>query len=588
MRRRDFLKAGSAGVVLAGTQAFGEDSVRWWRNDETRIFKRLTSGDDVLAGHGQSHVLGASVSVADSSATLGAGTPEGRCARVRAVLSHELKGNVLEATATLMNEGPSAADVCCEFSTSARPAGGIAGQRVYLPLSASALNRDPRLAALGSKTALQNCDHGVGQTPLQCNYLEPLASFPDGPAMTRALLLAPVVDIFAPGRKWSLALFTPSNEPARIRFTGTEWLAGRQVRIEAGATVEQRCYLHPHTSNALEAWRTFHRFAHKEDFEPPEWLREMKVHYYDFLSSAKGKNGHRGDGYEADVPHFPAFHVGMATQHGYYPALGDFIHPDRPSWKAMKGHAAGPAEMSIEKMRERIKATRRAGARAAVYMHPVLLDGESELYRRYTDHVLLDEGGKRVPFGWAGPDTVGKTWRASLASLEWRAHILQQTQWVMELLEPDAITLDETFAGIGYDHHPNHGGPMALAAMDLYRRMRAIVKSHGDDRAFLTSDCSATGFVLWGDGECGDHAYDKLLGHELYRQEPVRYLAAIGDKLWRPCAWHFQGMWKHQMALARQVGSGVGVSNGWIEFTGLAGLSPAERKPLIDDIESLL
>lgn len=42
------------------------------------------------------------------------------------------------------------------------------------------------------------------------------------------------------------------------------------------------------------------------------------------------------------------------------------------------------------------------------------------------------------------------------------------------------------------------------------------------------------------------------------------------------------------MALARQVGAGVGVSNGWIEYTGLHGLPEAERRRLIADIESLL
>lgn len=574
-------------MLLGGTNALGAGTVRWRRNEKTRIFDQVTCDGEMLAGRGGNHVLGASVEVGDDSVTLTPGNPEKRCGTVRAVLSHDLKENVLEATLTLENEGTSATDVRFEFVTSAQPARDITGQRVYFPLSASALNRDPRLAALGSKTFFQDCDHAVGATPLQCHYLEPLASFPERPPTTRALLLAPVVDVFAPGGKWRVALFTPSNQPMRFRFTGAEWLAGRQVRIEPGDTRKQQCYMHPHAGDALTAWKAFHRFAHEEEYEPPEWLREMRVHYYDFLSSANGKTGHRGDGYDADLPHFPAFHVGMATQHGYYPALGDFIHPDRPSWKAMRGDAAGPADMSIDVMRERIKATRKAGARAAVYMHPVLLDGASEIYRRYKDHVLVDEAGQPVPFGWAGPDTVGKSWRASLGSPEWRAHILQQTEWIMELLEPDAITLDETFAGIGYDHHPSHSGPMALDAIDLYRKMRTIIKSHGADRALLTSDCSMTGFVLWGDGECGDHAYDPLLGQPLYRQKPVRYLAALGDKPWRPCAWHFRGMWEKQMALARQTGSGVGVSNGWIEFTGLAGLSAEERKPLIDDIESL-
>jgi len=47
-------------------------------------------------------------------------------------------------------------------------------------------------------------------------------------------------------------------------------------------------------------------------------------------------------------------------------------------------------------------------------------------------------------------------------------------------------------------------------------------------------------------------------------------------------------MWKHQMTLARQAGSGVGVSNGWIEYSGLHDLPDEERQRLIRDIETLV
>ena len=90
------------------------------------------------------------------------------------------------------------------------------------------------------------------------------------------------------------------------------------------------------------------------------------------------------------------------------------------------------------------------------------------------------------------------------------------------------------------------------------------------------------------DGEVGDHAYPNLLGNPLYRRELVRYLAVLGNKPWRFCTWHFRHMWKHQMALARQLGSGVGVSNGWIEYSGLHRLPDDERLRLICGIETRL
>jgi hypothetical protein len=351
--------------------------------------------------------------------------------------------------------------------------------------------------------------------------------------------------------------------------------------------VTERCWLLLHQGDAGQLWRTFHRFAHREDHPPVGWTRDFKVHYYDFLSSAEGGNGRRGGGYEADVPHFREFRVGMATQHGYYPWLGDYIHPDRKTWQAMRGDKQGRAEMSFDKMRARIQATRAAGAKAAVYLHPVLLDDATPLFIRMRDSVLVDAQGQMVPFPWQGPDTAGKNWRASLAAPQWREHLLRQAQWIMEILGPDAITVDETFAGLGYDCHPDRAGPMSAAAIDFYRRLRSLVRSFGSDKAVFTSDCSMSPFVLWADGECGDHAYPSLLGQPLYTQEPVRYLAALGDKPWRPCAWHFQRMWTLQMKLARQVGAGVGVSNGWLEYTGLARLPDTIRTTMLADIASL-
>jgi hypothetical protein len=192
-----------------------------------------------------------------------------------------------------------------------------------------------------------------------------------------------------------------------------------------------------------------------------------------------------------------------------------------------------------------------------------------------------------VRFPWQGPDTAGRNWRASLNSPQWTEHLLQQAEWIMELLQPDAICVDETFAGIGYDHHPDRAGPMSAAAIDWHRKLRTLVRSYGDDRAVFTSDCSMSSFVLWADGEVGDHAYAPLLGHSLYAQEPVRYLAALGDKPWRPCAWHWQGMWQDQMRLARQVGAGVGVSNGWVEFTGLTSVDETAKARYLTDIAAL-
>jgi hypothetical protein len=383
-----------------------------------------------------------------------------------------------------------------------------------------------------------------------------MASYATEPT-TRALLLAPVIDIYHPGQPWRVALFTASQQPVRFAAlpptsgTSASWRSGRVVTLPPGGTHAEQCWLMPHQGDASVAWRAFHRLAHHEDHAPVAWAQQFKVHYYDFLSSAHGEQGRRGDGYEADLPHFREFRVGMATQHGYYPTLGDYLRPDRKTWLAMRGDKHGAVEMSVEKIRARIKATREAGSKAAVYLHSVLFDDATPFFAKMRDSVLVDAQGRPARYEWVGPDTVGSNWRASLASPQWRQHLLKQAEWIMDIFRPDAIVMDETFAGLAYDHHPDRAGPTSAGAIDLYRRLRSLVRSFGPDKAFFVSDCSMAGFALWADGECGDHAYPSLLGHPLYTQQPVRYLAALGDKPWRPCAWDFSRMWADE---ARPIG----------------------------------
>lgn len=494
--------------------------------------------------------------------------------------------DVLEIVLTVRNPLPTPLRAQVEFSVSARPWTRIENQRAYVPLTAAGLSGDPRFAALGVNTFLKDCDHPVGAGEFTAHYLEPMASHAED-RTTRALLLAPVVDVFEPGQAWRVAMFMESHQPARFRHTTGVWNAGRELTVGPGAEEVLRFWLMVHAGDASTPWRAFHRFAHREDYQVPEWVHGFRVHYFDFLSSAKGQGARRGDGYDADAAHFREFSVGLGTQHGYYPAIGDYLHPDRKEWQAMRGDKAGPAAMSINTLRARIRATRAAGARAGVYLHPVLFDDASPIFEKLRDCVQVDAAGKPMRFSWQGPDTAGCNWRASLAAPAWREHLLQQAQWIMEVLKPDAIVMDETFAGLGIDYHPDRAGPCGPAAIGFYRALRKLVRSFGDDKAFFTSDCSMSPFVLWADGECGDHAYSTLLGHPLYAREPARYLAALGGKPWRPCAWHFTQMWDAQMRLARQVGAGIGVSNGWLEYSGLGGIPAVTREKILQDIASL-
>jgi hypothetical protein len=403
--------------------------------------------------------------------------------------------------------------------------------------------------------------------------------------------LAPVVDLLANGAPCRVALFGNSVEPGFFQAlqgaSSRAWRMGRRVRLKPGETQVVKAFLLLHEGDATEAWRVFRQFGHREDYPAIAWPRDVRVHYFDFLSSRE-VNGPRGGGYDLDLEHFNEFHVGMATQHGYYLSYGDFVHPDRKEWLAMPKDAAGPVSMSLARIRDRIKATRRAGVHPAIYMHYTILDEGSPLFETMKDSVLVDAAGKPALFGWEGPDVIKTTWKMSHASPQWRDHLVQQAQWIMELFNPDAIVLDETFTAWGWDYHKTHGGPLSAGGIELMRRLRATVRSFGADKALFASDCSMGNFCLWGDGEGGDHCYDRLLGHELYRQPPIRYLAALGNKSWLPCAWLYKSLWPVRVDLARKVGAAVGVTNGWGDGFGLTRLPQDARAQTLSDIASLM
>jgi hypothetical protein len=528
------------------------------------------------------------------SGTLDHGQPDFRDADLDIRLTHrfrpsdpELDGAVLEAELTLTHHGDTPRTLSAGFISGQFPPGPRETCEVYLPLNAAALFEDSRFDDLGREQFLKdNRQPLLPNQPLEAHYLEPLLSTP-GCRTTRALLLAPVVNLQHPDSSWRVALFTPSDEPQAFQIDAASGCRlTRRLELAPGEARTLTCWMMVHRGDAATAWKAFHQIAHHDPHSTPEWVRAVQVHYYDFLS-AEHENGRRGGGYDADVPYFRDFHVGMATQHGYYPTIGDYVHPERTAWPAMQGDAEGPAAMSLDRMRERIAATRAAGARACVYMHCVLMDDASPLFSSLADAVQINARGERMQFLWTGPDTLGRNWRMSLAAPAWRKHLLQQAEWIMELLDPDGIVMDETFAGLGYDHHPERCGAVSPHAIGFFRDLRKLIRGFGPEKALFSSDCGMSSFVLWADAEAGDHAYEKLLGHPLYLQEPVRYLAALGSKPWLPCAWQFQTMWEEQLAFAKQTGAGVGVSNGWMEYTGLHGLDPEDQEKRRRDLLSL-
>ena len=610
MERRNFLAlagTGMLGTSLLPSSVFGISSskskLRWVKNTGNKLFSQVISENEPLVRNTTSAVLDATCSLVDQGKSyleinLKPGQEEIRGEQIDARLIHQLHKtpfgqceDLLEARLTLRNLSNTVKFVDISFITGAQASKQYDHQQIYIPISAAGLFKDDRHAAIGSLDFFTDCDHKVGRESFECNYLEPMAANPSK-RKTKALLLAPVVDTYYPGTPWRVSMFTEAEHACEFKSTpdnqnNPQWSARRQINLNPGEEMIIRCFLFIHQGDTSVAWNAFQRYGYKDSGTVPDWLREVKVHYYDFLSSANGENGHRGDGYESDLPYFKEYHVGMATQHGYYPSIGDFIQPSREKWLAMQGDKHGAAEMSIGKMKARIEATRKVGTHPAVYMHTLCFDDASPLFSKLKDSILVNTEGQPIKYPWSNSDTAGQNWFMSFASKDWRDHLLKQTEYIMEILNPDAIVFDETFLCLGYDEHPDRKGALSAHSIPYMKQMRELIHSYGKDKALLTSDCSMANMVMWADGEAGDHSYPNLLGNPLYRKEPIRYLAPLGKKPWVPCSWRFIQMWEPQMDLARKSGTGVGVANGYIEFNGLKNLPEDVASQIKKDIQTL-
>ena len=449
----------------------------------------------------------------------------------------------------------------------------------------------PVLAFLGPKADPRaQIDVGVAGS-FEAFYLEPAASRPEVRTTERPLLV-PLVQWFQQGVALRTTLFADLELPWCFRYESflsdrlPVWSATTQVQLAAHETREVKAWLNVADDDGRQGWAAFHQHAAPSLGPAASWPAQTQVHYYDYLSAEQpGKP--RGGGYDVDVAHFKRFGVGMATQHAYYPSIGDFIRPDRERWQAMRGTGCVPAEMSLQLMRDRVARTRAAGSRATVYIHQALFDSSSDLYPALRDEVMVGPDGHRIAFPWSGPDTVGQNFHMSMASPVWQEHLLDQVRLIMELIDPDGIVIDETFAGLGYDYHPDRRGPVSAHMIRFIKRMRELVRSFGDDKALFSSDCGYSSFGLWCDGEAGDHAYGGILGQPLYRREIGGYASVLGPRRWLPGAWHWTYHWEDQMDLARRCGAGVGVSNGWYEYTGLSRVPKSIENRILEDIRTL-
>jgi hypothetical protein len=238
MNRREFLwtsgmaAGGMLSFSLSGCATVERGRIRWTRNSGARLVSAVAcDGEPFASSNSAVGVLEAAIRQCGTDGSevvrLGADRARAELGPLQAELRHRLLDSgagedVLEATVSIHNETNQAQEIEVIFLTSLQPGADLAQQHIYVPLSAAGGSRDPRFTALGVKGFLENCEQQVGANDFACHYLEPMASFP-AERTTRALLLAPAVDIFHPVRPWRVALFTVSDQPVRFGSLVITW-----------------------------------------------------------------------------------------------------------------------------------------------------------------------------------------------------------------------------------------------------------------------------------------------------------------------------------------------------------------------------
>lgn len=330
---------------------------------------------------------------------------------------------VLRGRLTISNPGGAAVDVVAAICTGLRPSRSTCLEKVHLPLTAQAQVQHPAQACLGEPTSFKSLIPGPWPAVrIAAHYLEPLRSEPRQ-LTTDTPLLIPLITQMNPDAPASVSLFASPESPWAAIREGNEqgesyWRLQTRVHLVPGESRTIEVFLAIHETGPKAGWELFHRFAVQAGAAPVPWLTEAGVHYFDFLSPAV-PGGPRGGGYVADAEYFADFGVGLATQHGYYPHWGDYIHPDRPVWRGMPADVHGGMEMSLDEMRFRIGLARRHGGRAGIYLHLVGFDDASPLWPELREACRVMPDGTRLPFNWKGPDVFGTSRFMSISNPLW-------------------------------------------------------------------------------------------------------------------------------------------------------------------------
>jgi hypothetical protein len=269
-----------------------------------------------------------------------------------------------------------------------------------------------------------------------------------------------------------------------------------------------------HRGDPRSAMKAFYACALPDVAEGPDWLHDIAMNTYDYLSE-------NGAGWFRDIDKLtevvaPADrHKVFLALHGWYDLIGRYTYDPKtrslgkkwtafPSakspmvaalgtaprewtlnyWPSASIAALQPVEMSLEDMHRRIRYARDRGFRVGLYF----ADGTSSctaVTENPDPATVLSWGG------WVGPDTGGKTFQQNPLHPEVRDFFEGYAQALMDEYgkELDGLILDET-----YFIDPGNPGTEACpgyadrAMMTLVKELSAVVAKAQPQAAFFASD----------------------------------------------------------------------------------------------------
>ncbi len=348
-----------------------------------------------------------------------------------------------------------------------------------------------------------------------------------------------------------------------------------------------------HSGDVDQALQGFFRHALPDTPPGPDWLHEIAMVHYDYLSE-------KGQGWYRDIDRLvELFSVEdrrriALTLHGWYDFLGRYSFDDRsgrfdPRWMTMPTGETVP--MTIEDIHRRIDYAKKRGFRVLLYFADGLaMDSGAS---NFAEELLFREAdGEPRKHHWSGPDTIAQTF--IMDPLHPRVQSFFQT-YMQALLEEfggsiDGLNWDETFTiRAGEISTGDHQGYADRAFMLLCRDLRELVKARNTDIAFLASDC--TGLTL------------PLEDGTLWRAEPAQnalvFDGTYQDSHCSPLAWQYgifpnyrnvvwSCNWKPVTNFewtrfgVQAFGAPVAISNGWEDNRGISTYSDVEIRKTVD------